>query len=261
MVVYLGTTGWDFDFWQGSFYPKEARTDRLSYFSKIAGFTELRSTFSQIPKEAKVLKWYNNSPDDFMYVAPMLKKVTYDQNMEVKSEEIKEFLDAFTPLDTKLQMIMLHFPMKFQRGKGSTEFLIKILEEVHSQFSGHILVEAPNRSWQKVEVKKQLQEYSACLVGNDRRPIPALMRDPQLYYIRLLGDKRTVPRSEFGEDPMDRDADIKFWAEHMQFLNKNHDAIFVTIDNHFSGHAVEDAYLLANKLKQLNIKTKGFQKN
>jgi len=193
-------------------------------------------------------------------VARMLKKVTYDPNMEIKSELIKEYFDAFQPLDNKFQMVHLHFPMKFQRGNESSEFLLSLLDEVHSQFNGQILVEAPNRSWQKVEVKEQLQERSACLVGNDRRPIPSLMRDPSVYYLRLLGDKRTVPRSEFGEDPMDRDDDIKFWAEHMKFLDKKHESVFVAIDNHFSGNSIDDAYLMAKHLKQFNIKTKGFQK-
>lgn len=257
-MIHIGCTGWDFDHWEGSFYPRGIE-DRLKFFSKIASFTELRTTYNRLPTEDEVLNWYSSSPDNFIFVARMNKKITYNSDMEIDEKFIERYFEALKPLDNKLQMVLLHFPMKFQKGKNSFDFLKELTEVISSYFSGQILVEAPNRSWQKIEVRNELKEKSACLVGNDRRPIPALMRDPDVYYLRLLGDKRTVPRSEFGENPLDRDDDIKYWAEHLQFLDKKQKSIFVSIDNHFSGSSIEDAYLLAKWLRKLNIKSKGFK--
>jgi len=257
-MIYIGTTGWDFKFWKGSFYPEKI-DNKLKYYSKISAFTELRSTYTRIPSEEKVLSWFNNSPDNFIFVSRMLKDVTHNEDYVVDEEKITAFFDAFKPLAQKHQMTMVHFPMHFQRNGTTEEFLLAVLDKINEQFDGQILVEAPNRSWQKVDIRDELSKRSACLVGNDRRPIPSLMRSKSVYYLRLLGDKRTVPKEKFGKNPLDRDDDIKYWAEHIQFIDKQTDAVFVTMDNHFSGNAIEDAKLMANWLSKLNCKSNGFE--
>lgn len=259
-MIFIGTTGWLFEFWDDTFYPPQFEGERLSYFSGVSGFTEIRSSFQQLPKEERVHRWYSQTPEDFIFVSRMSKKVTFNPKLEVIEEDIKQYFDAFKPLDSKHQMVLLHFPMKFQKGPQSVEFLVNILEGIHSQFNGNILVEAPNRSWQKPDIKELLHERSACLVGNDRRPIPSLMRDPEVYYLRLLGDRRTVPKSSFGKQALDRNDDIKFWAQHLKFVDKSTKIVFVTVDNHFSGSATDDAYLMADWFEKLNVKYKGFAK-
>jgi len=256
-MIYIGTTGWDYKFWNKSFYP-ESIDKKLPFYSEISAFTELRSTYTEIPSEQKVLNWFNATPESFIFVSRLLRTIIDTNDLSINESLIEEFFSAFAPLGNKHQMTLLHFPMKFQKNEETETFLYDLLTTVGKAYSGQLLVEAPNRSWQKIEVRDELAKRSACLVGNDRRPIPSLMRDKSVYYLRLMGDKRTVPRDEFGENPLDRDDDIHSWADHIKFIDSNTEAVFVAIDNHFSGNAIADSKLMATTLQNINASYKGF---
>lgn len=48
--IEIGTAGWDYKDWVGSFYPKQLeRTQHLEYFSKYFDIVEINSTFYNLP--------------------------------------------------------------------------------------------------------------------------------------------------------------------------------------------------------------------
>ncbi|MHA2501918.1 MAG: DUF72 domain-containing protein [Candidatus Kariarchaeaceae archaeon] len=251
-MIYLGTTGWDYEFWEGEFYPMKI-VKKLPHYSKISAFTELRSTFTSLPTTDKVANWASSTPDSFMFISRL------PRDLDSKKEEgIKDYFELMGPLGNKHQMCMIHFSTKHQRDDESFEDMRQLLSTVNRYFSGQILVDASNRSWQVPEVKELLSEHSACLVGSDKKPVPSLMKDPSLFYLRLAGDRRIVPVSSLGVQTLDRSQDIRFWADHLSYLNRRTKSIFVAVDNHFSGNALSDIYLLGEELKRRKLKYEGF---
>lgn len=257
-MLFIGTTGWDFDHWNGSFYPSDSE-DQLAYYSKFASFTELRPTFFNIPSESLIQEWDAKTPDSFIFTAKMLRNVTYNHQLVVKEEIIENYFKRLNVLGNKLGLVLLQFPIKFQRSPKTFEFITGILDKCHELFPGYLLVEVRNRSWHKEVVKEELATRSACLVSTDKRPISATTRNENVYYLRLMGDKNLVPAKQFGKIELDRRDDIKYWANHLKFLNKKHKMVYVAIDNHFSGNSAKDAIALSKELKRLKVKYEGFR--
>ncbi|MHA2251982.1 MAG: DUF72 domain-containing protein [Candidatus Kariarchaeaceae archaeon] len=257
-MLYIGTTGWEFEFWNGSFYPPEV-DDKLEFFSSISPLVELPSTFFKIPSEEQVKDWYSKTPDSFIFTSKILRKITHSPNLLIDEEAISEYFTHLSGLKNKLGLVLLQFPTKFQRNSDSMNFMMELLDCCQKYHNGQLLVEARNRSWHKEAVKAEISPKSACFVSTDKRPISSEARDENVYYLRLMGDKNLVPTKEFGRINLDRGGDIKYWAKYLKSLNKRHQQVYVVFDNHFSGNSTNDANALSLELKQLKVPHQGFK--
>ncbi len=64
--VRLGTQGWNYDAWVGSFYPSGTRApDYLSVYGRAFGTVEVDSTFYAIPAVKTVRGWAARVGDGF----------------------------------------------------------------------------------------------------------------------------------------------------------------------------------------------------
>jgi uncharacterized protein YecE (DUF72 family) len=53
MELKIGCTGWSYDGWSGSFYPKRLpKSEWLQYYSKVFPITEINSTYYRIPDQS-----------------------------------------------------------------------------------------------------------------------------------------------------------------------------------------------------------------
>ena len=56
--VLIGCAGWSYQDWSGVFYPKPLKAGQfLSYYAKFFDYTEVNSTFYNLPSEATIRKW------------------------------------------------------------------------------------------------------------------------------------------------------------------------------------------------------------
>ncbi len=257
-MIFIGTTGWEYPWWTGSFYPSDSN-DLLSYFSKISSFAEINSAFMEIPSEELVQEWKIKTPDSFVFSAKMQKIITHNPEMKVDDQFIEEYFNRLGGLNKKLGMVLLQFPVKMQRSPSSQEFVFSVLDQCNNHFNNQLLIEFRNRSWHKEVVKDELDKRNACLVSTDKRPISAVARNQDIYYLRLLGDRNLVPSKEIGKLEISRDNDIKYWANHLEFLSKKHKLVYVAIDNQFSGNSAKAAISLSRELNRLKVDYKGFK--
>ncbi|HSB57947.1 MAG TPA: DUF72 domain-containing protein, partial [Nitrosopumilaceae archaeon] len=74
MEIKIGCTGWSYTGWVGPFYPKTLNPkDHLKFYSSIFENTEVNSTFYRIPSQSMTLKWYKDTPDNFIFSAKLPK--------------------------------------------------------------------------------------------------------------------------------------------------------------------------------------------
>ncbi len=59
MSVNICTSGYQYDFWQGKFYPKELPKNKyLDYYSKYFSCVEINNTFYKFPTIETIKKWF-----------------------------------------------------------------------------------------------------------------------------------------------------------------------------------------------------------
>ena len=68
MNLYVGTSGYSYKEWKGSFYPpKIAPAEMLAYYAERFRSVEINSTFHALPQIADVKKWAAQVPEGFRF--------------------------------------------------------------------------------------------------------------------------------------------------------------------------------------------------
>src|SRR5258708_22896531 len=88
MRFFVGTSGYSYKEWKGSFYPeKYPQKEMLSYYAQRFSAVEINNTFRRMP-EASVLKsWTQQVPDTFRFVLKSPQPITHFKRLQnVKHE-------------------------------------------------------------------------------------------------------------------------------------------------------------------------------
>ena len=58
MHIHVGTSGFSYPAWRGSFYPRDMKADdMLRYYAERFGAVEINNTFYRMPKPDMLAKW------------------------------------------------------------------------------------------------------------------------------------------------------------------------------------------------------------
>ena len=78
MEVYVGTSGYQYDFWRGGLYPEGLKKEgMLASYAQHFRTVEVNNTFYRMPKREVVQRWADATPDDFRFVIKASKRITH----------------------------------------------------------------------------------------------------------------------------------------------------------------------------------------
>jgi uncharacterized protein YecE (DUF72 family) len=235
--VHLGTIGWSYDFWKGTFYPpKMPSKDFLSYYSSQFGTVEVDSTFYRVPNAQTVLSWKEQTPEGFCFSLKFPQIITHVKKLQNCQNETDTFLDRASLLGQKLGPLLLQFPPNF----GSTEFaeLESYLQKLPDAY--HYAAEVRNKSWLTSEFYRLLNHYNVALVWADSSYMPHLTeKTAGFLYIRWEGNRKVV-KGNLGKIEVDRSSDLAAWAQKIKFYLEGSTEIFGYFGKYFSGYPPSD---------------------
>ncbi|TFH00244.1 MAG: DUF72 domain-containing protein, partial [Nitrosopumilus sp.] len=120
MEIKIGCTGWSYDGWSGTFYPKKlARSEWLQYYSKIFSVTEINSTYYKIPDTNIAKKWNSLTPNSFQFTAKFPSLITHENKLKNVKQHVFKFLSSLVPMHDKVLALVLQLPpsLSFQEAK------------------------------------------------------------------------------------------------------------------------------------------------
>src|SRR5271155_924116 len=88
--VRIGTSGWSYKEWEGTFYPKGEKK-KLSYYSRFFDTVEIDSTFYAYPNTGMILGAVKNTPPGFVFSAKLPKLITHEKALDL-GKGVKEDL-------------------------------------------------------------------------------------------------------------------------------------------------------------------------
>jgi uncharacterized protein YecE (DUF72 family) len=107
----IGTQGWNYDFWQGIFYPPGTKSiDRLELYSRIFDTVEVDSTFYAMPPAGRFRSWRERTPAGFIFTAKLPRAITHDARLVGADEALFEFCDRASELEEKLGPLLVQLP-------------------------------------------------------------------------------------------------------------------------------------------------------
>ena len=244
--IKIGTAGWDYKDWIGSFYPKRLkRSQFLEFFSKFFEIVEINSSFYNLPSKEMVKNWNERVPESFRFIVKVWQKISHNLNKSDLDSYIIEFLHRFEPLKDKISGFLIQFPPWFKYSKVHLLKLTSLLNDFPLKCK--LIIELRDNSWFKPEILSKFIDFDQKILGTTYMPdvIPYYMPDQNYYYIRLIGDREFTV---FNRVQRDQEEVLDDLNENIQNLIKSPTIyeIFIIVNNHFQGMAPESV----NELKK-----------
>ncbi len=112
--IYVGCTGWSMPQWNGTWYPKGCKsTDYLKEYSKQFNTIEHNTTHYRIPDSSTVLKWKNESSDDFRFCPKIPQTISHSRDLGLNTNETRLFTENILRLEEKMGCCFLQLPPYF----------------------------------------------------------------------------------------------------------------------------------------------------
>ena len=95
MNLYVGTSGYSYKEWKGSFYPEKIPAkDMLRYYSERLSTVEINATFYRMPQPSMLENWKEQVPATFRFSLKAPQRITHFKRLKETDEETKYFLET-----------------------------------------------------------------------------------------------------------------------------------------------------------------------
>ena len=182
MRVFVGTSGYNFPEWKGSFYPPKLPTSKwLEYYASKLGTVEINYTFYRMPTAKVVAGWDAVTPPGFSFVLKAPQRITHIARLKNVDDTLRYFLETARTLGPKLGPILFQLPPNF---KKDTERLGDVLTLFPADL--RCAWEFRHASWFDADVYELLRTGNAalCVADTDEGTTP-LEATADFGYVRL----------------------------------------------------------------------------
>ncbi len=183
MVLRIGTSGYSYKEWKGTFYPEDLEeSEMLAFYAQHLSTVEINNTFYRLPTRRLLEGWAAKVPDAFRFVLKVSQKITHFKRLKGVEEETAFLVESSSVLGPKLGALLVQITPKLSRDDDRLEgFLALLGPEVKAA------VEVRNPTWMHPSVYAILERHGAALVASqtDEEPEPQMVRTAPWGYLRL----------------------------------------------------------------------------
>jgi uncharacterized protein YecE (DUF72 family) len=244
--IFIGTSGWSYKEWEGSFYQK-GENRKLRAYSRVFKTAEIDSTFYRYPSKGIVMGWLRYSPSDFTFTAKIPKLITHDKRLGIKESvksDLEAFLEVMRPLQLggKLACLLIQLPPKYDFNPNNLESFFNLLDPLF-RYS----IEFRHLSWMRDETWALLKEHKIAYVNVDEPLLPHEVHlTTDFSYFRWHG-RGKQPWFDYRYN----EKELEEWVPKIEEASDKIKKIFGYFNNHFHGYAPENCLHLLEKLNLL----------
>lgn len=240
-MIYIGTSGWQYDSWRGAFYPRDLKKDEwLPFFSERFPTVEVNNSFYRLPSTEAFARWARDSADGFVVGVKASRFLTHIKRLKEPAEPVALFWSRARELGGKLGPVLFQLPPRFRADLDRLRGLLDVLPDEMLA-----AVEFRDDTWLVDEVFALLDERGVALVLPDR---PG-MRMPQVVtggwsYVRFHQGQPHAPG--YTREKLRR------WAGRIAGLPARD--VYVYFNNDPQAAAVRDAPVMMDLLERRGMK-------
>lgn len=253
--VLIGTCGYSYDAWKGTFYPEDLPShEMLRYYSLIFSFVELDFTWYRMPTPHQLEHLAALTPSDFRMSLKVHRSLTHEVE-EGWRAHAASFREAVTALQNtgRLGCVLVQLPYRFAYTVDNRRYLAHLLDEL-AMFP--LVVEFRNAEWYLDRVFESLRARHVGLVTIDRPDLPGLppesvVRTSDLGYYRLHGRNASLWWSGDSTSRYEyrySDEELRERLRLVRLMAQQSTQLFVAFNNHAQGNAAANALTLQSML-------------
>ncbi|HEX2267761.1 MAG TPA: DUF72 domain-containing protein [Actinomycetota bacterium] len=179
--LYVGTSGFAYDEWRGSFYPENLKQrDMLAYYGQRFNSVEINYTFRKQPEEPALSNWRNLVPDDFVFTLKAHQRITHWLRLADADGAVSDFLERAKLLGPKLGVILFQCPPNLPFDRSLIESFLAFLPP-----GPRYAFEFRHPSWDASKELLAAQHAAWCVAETEDTPWPARLPETPFVYLRL----------------------------------------------------------------------------
>ncbi|HXW50611.1 MAG TPA: DUF72 domain-containing protein [Candidatus Acidoferrales bacterium] len=259
MALHIGTCGFSYRDWIGSFYPKGIKPlDMLPFYAERFGAVEIDSTYYAIPKPQLFESMDRRTPAHFRFAVKAPGSVTHlPVDASPTAADMAAFRSCLQPIveSKKLGAVLAQFPNSFKPGPQAYERL----QAIASAWPDLALVaEFRHRLWQAESTLEELRRLSIGICNVDEPRFSSLLRPGSevtspIGYVRFHGRNygkwwKQERASHERYDYLYTKAELGEWVGRITAIEEQAKETYVLFNNHHLGKAAANATELAGML-------------
>jgi uncharacterized protein YecE (DUF72 family) len=183
MLLRVGTSGYSYKEWKGTFYPADlAASKMLSFYAGRFSTVEINNTFYRMPAAAVLDGWAAQVPDGFRFALKAPQRITHQKKLAGAEEDVRFLVETAATLGEKLGPLLFQLPPSLRCDLPRLHaFLDALPAGVSAAF------EFRHESWSDPEVAKALaaREAALCAADSEERPLDQITSTARWGYLRL----------------------------------------------------------------------------
>ncbi|MEZ4293485.1 MAG: DUF72 domain-containing protein [Polyangiaceae bacterium] len=164
MRAWVGTSGWQYASWKGTFYPPRLpQREWLSYYGTAFPIVEVNNSFYRMPEGSTFERWREATPPDFVFAVKANRLITHLHRLRGTQGALSRFWSRAQGLKKKLGPVLFQLPPSFKVDVPRlADFLATLPVPIRAAF------ELRHPSWVRDDVLDLLDRAGAAWVLADR---------------------------------------------------------------------------------------------
>ena len=179
--LYVGTSGFSYPEWRGTFYPKGLPADQmLEHYSGVFSTVELNNTFYRFPRTEHVEEWRRATPVGFRFSIKASRQITHNRRLKDVDELVRVQLERISGLKDRRGPLLFQLPPSLRRDLPLLNDFLYALPPMP------LALEFRHISWHVDDVYAALAEHRAALVimeSDEDEPVMTFVGP--IVYLRL----------------------------------------------------------------------------
>jgi uncharacterized protein YecE (DUF72 family) len=254
MRIWVGTSGYSYPDWVGSFYPLGVRGPKmLDHYCQVFPLVELNFTYYRLPTPEMLARLAEQAPRGFQFLVKLTRTISHQE----QSEDIARFRQAVLEMKKRdcLLGVLCQLPQAAHQTNKRWQWLGGLFAELRDL---HLAIEFRHRSWAEPEVAERLRNAQVDLVAVDVPDLPDLYPRGLVYstsrvYVRLHSrNAANWYRSDRDRYDYDySDAEMKEWILDLIRVKDQAQQAFVLFNNCHHAQAAANAKRFQELLRSL----------
>ncbi|HUL19438.1 MAG TPA: DUF72 domain-containing protein [Steroidobacteraceae bacterium] len=180
MKLWVGTSGYNYPEWKGSFYPQKMPAARmLAYYAERFRTVEINYTFYRVPNAKILAGWDEQTPPGFRLTLKAPKRITHLAKLKDCAELLTYFVRTAATLGPKLGALLFQLPPYFRKDLGVLDDFLPLLPP-----GTCAAFEFRHASWMDAEVFERLRarNVALCIADSEKFSTPVEITAGYAYF-------------------------------------------------------------------------------
>src|SRR5580698_3983636 len=210
-TIRIGTSGFSYKEWLGSFYPEKLPGPKmLAHYAQRLPAVEINYTFRAMPRREMLEKWAVQTPQPFRFALKAPQRITHFAKLKEVDHLVAHFAEVASSMGARLGPSLFQLPPNFKRD-------IPLLRDFLAMLHGRLrpAFEFRDKSWFDDSVLQTLREGGAALCIAESESIASpIERTAPFVYLRLRNQDYDA-------------AGLKLWADRILAMAAECEEIYI----------------------------------